>query len=535
MTVLDTSVVPSDGTSTTVEPVKTAKPVIGWRRFTKASLIALVVAAVPYLWVLWDYWDARPHPLRAAFYTTDFYDVQARAILNGHLWVSKGSLGIEAFIHDGKQYEFFGLFPALLRLPLIAFVHSVFGRPLFGRLTAPFLLLAWLLTWMFVSLLIWRVRVLVRGSASLGRAESFSLGVLVATVLSGSVLVYLASTPYVYNEDFAWSVALTTGCLFALLGVLERPSRWRVAILGLLLLCNALNRVTTGYACILAVVAVAIWLALGRRGPENRRWWLPVLAVGLIPLVAATAVNFLKFGTLFGVSEYQQVWTSLNPHRRYFLARNGGTFYGLQFLPTTLEAYFQPAGLRFSWAFPFISFPASPPAWLGGAVFDKTYRTGSVLDTMPLLVMLSIWGTVAAFRRRAAGQLALVRIPLMAAFLAGLPVMVTGYIALATWRLTAVPHAGRRRGMRGSVASLCRTLPETPDRHHDRHHRARCLQHHCQLHCVRRSPGLVEHRRTVPRAAVLDVPRGRGQGHRAPDGRCPRIGPPAMGSGQRGL
>ena len=72
--------------------------------------------------------------------------------------------------------------------------------------------------------MLWRLRILMRGDAVVGRAEAASYGALMATIMGGSVILFLAATPFVYNEDFAWSIPLTLGSLFALLGVLERPS-----------------------------------------------------------------------------------------------------------------------------------------------------------------------------------------------------------------------------------------------------------------------------------------------------------------------
>ena len=76
---------------------------------------------------------------------------------------------------------------------------------------APSILLAWMVICFFSTLLIWRVRVLLRGPAPLGRAEATSLGVLLATITGGSVVVFLGATPWVYHEDLMWSIALDTG------------------------------------------------------------------------------------------------------------------------------------------------------------------------------------------------------------------------------------------------------------------------------------------------------------------------------------
>ena len=135
-----------------------------------------------------------------------------------------------------------------------------------GDLTAPSMLLAWMMTALFSSLMLWRLRIVTRGRAVLGRAEAASFGVLIATIMGGSVLVYLAATPFVFNEDFAWSIPLTVGSLFTLLGVMERPSTGRVWACGILVLLTNLNRTPTGYACVIGAGLVALWFALRPRG-----------------------------------------------------------------------------------------------------------------------------------------------------------------------------------------------------------------------------------------------------------------------------
>ncbi len=309
----------------------------GRRRFTIAVVLGLAVAAVPYVWVLWG---GGVDPLRS-FYPShvfsNFYEIQARALMNGHWYVPRGSLGIEGFIIHGREYSYFGPFSSILRMPILALTSS-----LDGRLTAPSMLLAWLVTGLFTSLLLWRVRVLVRGVRMVGRAEAGSYGLLVATIMSGSVLLYLASMPYVYDEDFAWGVALTIGSLFALLGVLERATTYRVAGAGVLILAAVLARTSTGMACVGGAFLVALWLGLGRGGTHNRRWAGPVVLAGLVPLLIGCYVSWAKFGVPFGLPLGSQVWTKLDPHRRAFLAANAGKPYNVAFLPTTLATYLRP-------------------------------------------------------------------------------------------------------------------------------------------------------------------------------------------------
>src|ERR1700733_6596094 len=167
--------------------------------FPLALLVAMGVMAVPYLWVLWDLWSHSADPFRGA--PTDyFYDLQARAMFHGKLSLPNAKLGIEGFVHDGRTYTYFGIFPSLIRMPVLL-LTSRFD----GSLTAPSLLLAWMMTGLFSSLMLWRLRVVTRGRVVLGRAEAASFGVLVATIMGGSVLLYLAASPFVFSEDFAWS------------------------------------------------------------------------------------------------------------------------------------------------------------------------------------------------------------------------------------------------------------------------------------------------------------------------------------------
>lgn len=393
------------------------------RRFCTAAGIATAVMAVPYLWILWGPWTS-PNPIRKTVFEDNFYDLQARAIFHGHLWLANGAVGIEAFVHGGHQYTYFGLFPSLIRMPVLLVTSS-----LDGKLTAPFMLLAWLLTALFTAMLIWRVRILVRGAAGLGRLEAVALGMLMATVLGGTILMFLAATPFVFNEDLAWSVCLTIGSLFALLGVLERPSWARVILSFVLILSANLDRATTGWACIVAAVLIGIWFALGRLGREQRRWSVPMVGVGIVSLAISGAVNYSKFGVLFGVSNYEQVWTHVNAYRRRFLAANHNAEEGVIFVPSNLLAYLRPDGIRITASFPFLTLPASPAHAIGGVLFDRRYRTASLPASTPLLVALSLWGLVTSFRPRPIGRAALARIPLLSAGAAGAALLLWGYIA----------------------------------------------------------------------------------------------------------
>jgi hypothetical protein len=394
------------------------------RRYTVAVTSGLVVALIPFLWILWNLWDGFA-PLRVTYPGNNFYDLQARAMLHGKLSLPRGALNIEGFVHDGHTYTYFGIFPSLIRLPILLLTHR-----LDGRLTSPSMFVAWFVTGVVCALLVWRIRIMLRGPVPLGRMEAASYGLLLATMMGGSEWVFLATDAWVYHEDLAWSIALVVASMFTLLGVLEKPTWRRVLASGFFILCASLNRLPTGYACIAGAVLVTAWFAFGKGGPEQRRWALWTSPAWLVPVVAATIMNEVKFGIPFGVPLSEQVFTSLNVHRRVVLAHSGGKGLGLQYFPSELWAYvLNPAGIRLTRIFPYITLPATTPRVIGGAIFDRLDRTASMPESMPLLFLLSCWGVVAAFRRRALGRGNVMRIILFAAAACSASVLVLDFIS----------------------------------------------------------------------------------------------------------
>jgi hypothetical protein len=381
------------------------------------------VGLVPFLLVLWDF---GVRPLRGATATgvnADFFDLQARALFHGHLDVAPGSLGIEAFVVDGRHYMYFGPFPALLRMPVLLVTNR-----LDGRLTSLSMLVGWFVLAVATTLLVRRVRRCLRGDAPLAPFEAVGLGAVVATITGGSTIVYLASLPWVYHEVYVWSTALTLGTVASLIAAWNDPSGRRVATTGALALATMLTRMTAGWAMALALVATGMWFLASRheRGATWPRAGWGLLTAGVATLLIGSLVNWAKFHHPYLFPIDNQVWTQLSAHRRVVLDDNGGRLDGLQFLRTTLTAYFRPDGVRFTSAFPFVTPPAHPPAPVGGVLLDESYRTGSVPALMPLLFMLSGWGVVVAARRTATAAL---RISLLACAAMTYGVLAFGHVA----------------------------------------------------------------------------------------------------------
>ena len=119
---------------------------------------------------------------------------------------------------------------------------------------------------------------------------------------------------------------------------------------------------------------------------------------GLVPLSVGIAVNWAKFRHPYMFPLEDQVWTSVNEHRRLALAANGGDLVSPKIFPSTAVNYFRPDGIRFIGSVPVRHAARRPGASYGGSFLDQTYRTGSVVAFMPLLFLLSAWGLVTSFR-----------------------------------------------------------------------------------------------------------------------------------------
>lgn len=393
-------------------------------RFAVAAVVGVAVVLGPFLYTLFDLWTGSFNIFRSVS-PASIYDLQAQAMLHGHLWLPNGSIGVEGFLHGGRTYTYFGLLPSLFRMPiLLVLPHAA------GHLTALSILAAWILTAVIGSFLIWRVRILIRGDADLGLGEATCLGALVATILGGSVLLFLAASPWVYDEDVAWSIPVTLATLFVLLGILDSPTKRRVILLGVLLVAGILGRQPPAFACVVGTFITSAWFFFGRGGAHNRRWAGPIAVAAVAPVPLWLAVNWVKYGTPFNSLPLSaQVWTRVNVHRRVFLAASGGRGYSLHFIPTTLWAYLQPFGLRVQSTLPFFTLPVHSPNVVGPYVFDALYPTPSAPASMPLLFLLSCCALVVCFRRNSGRGLRLMRIPLVVAAGATAVDFVYGYIA----------------------------------------------------------------------------------------------------------
>lgn len=391
----------------------------------RACAIGAVIGFVPYVAVLWDFGFRPLRRMTANGVNADFFDVQARALFHGHLSVPPGSLGIEAFVVDGRHYMYFPPFPAIIRMPILLVTDRLDGRLTALSMLAGWFVLAFVLAWLFRV-----VRGVLRGDAPVGRLEALGFATLMGSVTGGSVMLFIASQPWVYHEVYVWSAALTVATAASLVAAWSDPSWRRVVVTGALALATMLTRLPAGWAMSLAAVATGVWFLLTRRDHDDSRAWRRagwgLGAGGILTLIVGSAINWAKFRHLYRFPIDQHVWSRFSAHRKIVLAFNEGRIDGPEFAWTTLLAYFRPDGVRFVPFFPFVTPPADPPRPVGGVLLDESFRTGSIPATMPLLFLLAGWGFVVAYRRRGTLDAAPLRVPL-----AGTLLLTGGVIALA--------------------------------------------------------------------------------------------------------
>ncbi len=409
---------------------------------TRSTRAGAAAASAVFLTVLVN-WSSHLQPPR---YTSDFYDVQARRLFHGHLSVPLDRIGLEAFRHDDGYHLYFGMFPTLLRMPVLL-VTDRFD----GRLTQPSMLGAWVLLLVALRGLVWRTRILVRGNASevaVDRADRV-IAFVVPLLAAATPVLFLASVTAVYHEAILWGLASSLWAFDRLLVVLAAPTRRAVWWFGAAATIAMTSRASVGLApCAAAGIAAALSLSPNvrclpralRRGTTRLGARLDIggldarIAVGLaiaalVPVAAHVAVNEARFGTALSPPYASQVWTELSADRRAALTANDGSLFNVRYVPSTVLAYLRPDGAEITRLFPYVWF--DPPARVvGDVVFDTRDRTASLTALSPAFVALSAWGLVAvgrALRRRRA--LTRLAIPVATSTVAAFGVLTIGFIA----------------------------------------------------------------------------------------------------------
>jgi hypothetical protein len=364
------------------------------RAFRRTCAIASAAAGVLFTWML----AMGRLTLLSSQALGGFYDAQAHAWLGGHWDIPPNKLGFEAFIIHDKAYTYLGPWPSILRIPVAAITDRFDGR-----LTQLSILFAFVVLMIATAQLLWRVRVLLRGTDTpMTRAEHFLVGTFMFLIGAGSIVFFMASRPVPYHEAELWGAAWSIAAFDAILQYLLQPTRAAVIVSGVCTTLALLSRGSVGLAPVTALALVFVVTAIRRR---------PRALIGLglaivVPIALYAYVNYARFGAPFKLPIDKQIATTIDPVRPRIFKGTHGSLFALKYVPTDTWAIFRPSGLAFTRVFPFITFPKRATV-VGNLLFASIEPSASLPLTMPLLFVLSLVGVGAAIARRSAALLVL--------------------------------------------------------------------------------------------------------------------------------
>lgn len=359
---------------------------------------AFLLAVVAFYWLLtYGTWRIFEQETLGSY-----YDSLADSMLHGRLDVSRGSIGSEAFLHNGRYYGYFGPTPALPRVVLNILYPGLFGQWSRLSLMAAYLLSLWLVFRLVKKL----IGPAYAPDSSRWRATIVPLLILAAGC--GSPMMFLASRSLVFHEAILWGSALAMACGYGLfLYVRGGESKYLYAAAAAAML-SFFARPTTGAGALLALSCTSLlacldWLGRdGNRRPFERirRFFRAVpadhpgrdalLAFGCCLLASVTyfAMNRIKFGTWNGLPLNEYVQYQKEPRR---LQITGGRQMHLSNLRTGLVAYFGRLGVVPQKSFPWFGLERQARVF-PEAHIDVNDWCSSVPGSMPALCLLACIG-----------------------------------------------------------------------------------------------------------------------------------------------
>jgi hypothetical protein len=326
-----------------------------------------------------------------------FYDAYARAILHGHVDVPRSAIGLEAFTFEGKTYGYFGIAPALLRIPLVLIFPNMDGqwsRVMLLAAATTSLVCAYALLRMFHG----PARELTTGGRVL-----HSIFILCAGV--GSTIVFLIGRSYTFHEALAWSGAFALLFAWAIARYFQRSQTKFLFLAAAFSFMSFHSRATTGAGALLAMAIVAAVLAV--RAFRKPGFAAAIFGFGKVErpgreaAIALTAVA-VTAAIYFGVGYAKFKTFEPMPMRYYDFYRQfpirmritEGKQLHLRNVPSAMATYFGVHGFRIKAAFPWL-YPEEEQTVIGWPRNDVIEPFSTVPVSMPALSLLAIIGIAA--------------------------------------------------------------------------------------------------------------------------------------------
>jgi hypothetical protein len=277
-------------------------------------------------------------------------------LLRGQFDVDPRTIGDEGFVRDGHVYSYFGIWCALVRLPLrVLHLMKVDFTPWSCLLAVCLATMAKIRTVLFLRKQSSSIPASTRPAST--RAKDWAYGLmLLYVVLGGSAVAYLRAS--IYQEVVFWAVAFGAVFIyFSIKGIVLRQYSvntlsWMALVAGLALL----TRVSTGLGLYLAFGLLMLVLvgqdvrggskehmsqgSALRRAILSRRTLVPVAILALL-VVATGTVNFFRWGNPATFVNYKlHLMNGYYPDRPVRARLYG--FFNVSRIPFGLMYYFVP-------------------------------------------------------------------------------------------------------------------------------------------------------------------------------------------------
>jgi hypothetical protein len=248
------------------------------------------------------------------------FNDMAERLLNLDWTISAGIIQYEGYVIHGHVFAYFGILPALLRIPFILLGQGYF---FYSRISC----IAALILFVYSNLSL-ASRLAAGAPTTSQNARMFTVWG-VSLILSGPQIYALASA-WVYNEPLFWAAALAA--LFNYLALnrfanCEWPSGGVLAVMatvaGLALITRAPEGVAL-YAAVAVFILRGIWDWHCARG-ERLSWLVTAIAICITFISVACIVNNGRWGSPFAFAPPEQahIVVAADPHRLKILTEEG--------------------------------------------------------------------------------------------------------------------------------------------------------------------------------------------------------------------
>ena len=246
---------------------------------------------------------------------TGYYDYLGQNILHGKLDVPSDVIADEAFVYNDKTYGYFGIAPALLRLPL-----NWLFPDLFGKWTSTMLLIACFSNQIF-ALLIIRQFINIWKLPEEATPIKIMIGLFLLITGLGTTNIFL-TRPSVYVEAAMLGSSFALAFFYYFLRYLYKPTSSYLLIISVLCFLAFHTRQTSGLGVFVALGLFVLFFILNRIRlhkfntlPENSNppmtlnnvaitktsnvHILIIVFVVLFSGLLQVGMNYYRFGTLF--------------------------------------------------------------------------------------------------------------------------------------------------------------------------------------------------------------------------------------------